>query len=75
MYILKDAHITALSQIVHIKMVYIRQFISPLLLDAQVLWNHDPDIIIALIKTLRKRTDNVCQASGFNKRNCLRSNK
>ena len=56
-------------------MVYIRQLISPLLLDAQVLWNHDSDIIIALIKALRKRTDNVCQSSGFNKRNCLRSNK
>ena len=45
MYILKDAHITTLSQIVHIEVVNILHLVPPFLLDAQIFWDNDSYII------------------------------
>ena len=53
-HIFKDTHITALSEIIHIKMSQIGHFIPVLFLDTKVLRNHDTDIEIFFIKTFRK---------------------
>ena len=54
MYILKDAHITTLSQIVHIEVVNILHLVPPFLLDAQIFWDNDSYIKVSLVKTLWK---------------------
>ena len=54
MYILKDSHITALSQIVHIEVVNILHLVPPFLLDAQIFWDNDSYIKVSLVKTLWK---------------------
>ena len=54
MYILKDAHITTLSQIVHIEVVNILHLVPPFLLNAQVLWNNNSYIKVSLVETLWK---------------------
>ena len=71
MYILHDADITALSQIIHIEVVCVFHLIAPLLFDAKVLGDDDPDIKILFIKAFWQGAHYVCQSSCFNKRHCF----
>ena len=75
MDILKNPHITALAQIIHIEMVHILHPVSPLLADAQIFRDHDSYVKILLIKTFWQRTHYICQSPGFNKWYCFRSRK
>ena len=71
MLVVHDAHIAALAHKVHIKMAYIVHLVTPLLLNAEILGDHNPHIIVLFIKTLGQRANNVCQSPGLNKRHCL----
>ena len=75
MDILENAHIPALSQIIHIKMVHILHLVPPFLLDAQVLGDHNPHIVVLLVEALGQGAHNVCQTSCLNERYCLRCHK
>ena len=67
--ILKNPHIAALSQIVHIEMVQIFHVISERFLDTEIFGNHNPYIKILLVKAFRKRADYVRQTPCLDKRN------
>ena len=51
--IFKDPDITALSQIVHIEMIYISKVAQKFIFDAEIFRDHDPNIKIFFIKTFR----------------------
>ena len=52
-YIFKNSDITALSQVIHIKMIYISKIAQKFILDTEILRDHDPHIKIFFIKTFR----------------------
>ena len=54
MYILKDSHITALSQIIHVKVVHILHLVPPFLFNTQVFRDNDSHIKVSFVKALWK---------------------
>ena len=69
--VLQDPHITALSHIIHVEMGHVIHLVTPLLLDAQILGNHNPDIIVCLIKALGQGPYYVCQSSCLDEWYCF----
>ena len=74
-YILEDPHITALAQIIHIEMVYIGHFIAEHFFYTEIFGYHHTYVKVFFVKTFGKRTHNVRQAPGLDKRHSLRSDK
>ena len=71
-FCLQNAHILASPVEVHVEVCDIFHFILHLLLHAGILGHNDPDIVKLLVELLGKRTDNICQTTGFDKRNAFR---
>ena len=67
--VLKNSHITALSQIIHVEMIQIFHVVSEGFLDAKILGDHNPHVKILLIKTFRQGAHYVRQTARLNKRN------
>ena len=67
--VLKNSHITALSQIIHVEMIQIFHVVSEGFLDAEILGDHNPHVKILLIKAFRQGAHYVRQTARFNKRN------
>ena len=67
--VLKNSHITALSQIIHVEMIQIFHVVSEGFLDAEILGEHNPHVKILLIKAFRQGAHYVRQTARLNKRN------
>ena len=54
-----------MADVLHLAAVILR--------DTHILRENDADIIFFLVEIFGKRTDNICQSAGLDKRNAFRS--
>ena len=69
---LEQPDILILPVVIHVEVGDVLQLVLHLLLHAGVLWQNDTNIIVFPVDLLRKRTDNVREASCLDERNTLR---